>query len=60
MITEYYIWYGLKIGLTYIQTLYIPFGMLCDLIAIEQLKHEGAKIKKTDEDEFLELMTKYK
>ena len=60
MITEYYIWYGLKIGLTYIQTLYILFGMLCDLIAIEQLKHEGAKIKKTDEDEFLELMTKYK
>lgn len=42
----------------------MPFGELCDLIAIEQIKHEGAKIKKTKEEivaeetaEFLRLMS---
>ncbi len=28
----------------------MPFGELCDLIAIEQIKHEGAKMKKTKEE----------
>lgn len=28
----------------------MPFGELCDLIAIEQIKHEGAKRKKTEEE----------
>ena len=31
----------------------MPFGELCDLIAIEQIKKEGAKLKhiKTEEEE---------
>ena len=29
----------------------IPFGELCDLIAIEQVKNEGAKLKKTKSEE---------
>lgn len=42
----------------------MPFGELCDLIAIEQIKHEGAKMKKTKEEitaeetaEFLRLLS---
>lgn len=31
----------MKIGLTYDQALDLPFGELLDLIAIEQIKHEG-------------------
>ena len=29
----------------------MPFGELCDLIAIEQIKNEGAKRKKTQTEE---------
>lgn len=32
-------------GLTYNETLDLPLGELRDLIAIEQVKHEGAKLK---------------
>lgn len=49
-------WYGLKIGLTYQQTWSIPFGELSDLVSIEQLKHEGAKLKETEEDAFFRLL----
>lgn len=38
-------WYGLKIGLTYQETLELPYGELLDLIAVEQIKHEGVKLK---------------
>lgn len=38
-------WYGLRIGLSYQQTLDLPFGELLTLIAIEQIKVEGAKQK---------------
>lgn len=39
-------------GLTYDQTLDLPHGELLDLIAIEQIKHEGMVRRKilTDED----------
>ena len=35
------IWYGLKIGLSYTETLDLPVGELKTLIAIEQIKCEG-------------------
>ena len=37
-------WYGLKIGLSYEAVFSIPMGELLDLIAVEQVKHEGAKL----------------
>ena len=49
-------WYGLKIGLTYAQAWGIPYGELYDLISIEQIKHEGAKLKESEEDEFFALL----
>lgn len=36
-------WYGLHIGLTLEETLTVPVGELLTLIAIEQIKVEGAK-----------------
>ena len=38
-------------GLTYSETLDLPLGELRDLIAIEQVKHEGAKLKYTSADD---------
>lgn len=44
-------------GLTYAQALDIPFSELLDLIFIEQVKREGAKLKQEeDEDAFFELL----
>jgi hypothetical protein len=34
----------------------VPLGELLDLIAIEQVKHEGAKVKRSEEEEFFELL----
>lgn len=48
-------------GLTYEQALDIPFGELLDYVAIEQIKHEGAREKTnspSDEEEFFELMSR--
>ena len=44
----------MKIGLTYAETLDLPIGELLNLIAIEQIKHEGAKrrVVLTDEEAF--------
>lgn len=53
---EWLIWYGLTIGLSYGETLDLPAGELLDLIAIEQVKHEGAKLKQDEEDDFFELL----
>lgn len=39
----WFLWYGLKIGLTYEQTYTLPVGELRTLIAIQQIKYEGAK-----------------
>ena len=53
------IWYGLKIGLSYETAYALPFGELCDLIAVEQIRNEGAKMKKSkaqEEAEFWRLM----
>ncbi|WP_286030113.1 hypothetical protein [Anaerotignum lactatifermentans] len=43
----------MRIGIPYTLVWQMPFGELCDLIAIEQIKAEGAKRKhvKTEEEE---------
>ena len=43
--TQWCIWYGIHIGLSYQEAWCILFGELCDLIAIYQIKFEGAKEK---------------
>ena len=48
---EWFIWYGLQIGLTYDRTLDLPLGELLDLISIEQIKHEGYRYKPKVDDE---------
>lgn len=60
MTSAWFLWYGLKVGLTRQEALNEPFGGLLDLIAIHQIKVEGAKRKKTAEDqerEFLALLS---
>lgn len=55
----WFLWYGYKIGLSRTDILDIPFGELLDLIAVEQIKHEGRKLKKNavrENEEFLELL----
>ncbi len=55
----WFLWYGLRIGLSYDAAMSLPFGRLADLIAIEQIKTEGAKRKKSrkaEESEFWRLM----
>ncbi len=45
--------------MTYDQANDIPIGELLDYVSIEQVKHEGAKLKQsfeTEEDEFFELL----
>lgn len=37
-------WYALKIGFTWEEALDQPVGRLLTLMAIEQIKHEGARI----------------
>ena len=39
-------------GLTYDQTLDLPMGELRDLISVEQIQSEGAKLRESDEDFF--------
>ena len=49
----------MKIGLSYATAYALPFGELCDLIAVEQLRNDGAKMKKSkvqEDAEFWRLM----
>lgn len=49
----------MRIGLSYDYALSLPLGELQDFIAIEQIKTEGAKMKKSrqcEEEDFFELM----
>ena len=53
----------MKVGLSRRETLAIPFSELLDLIAIEQIKHEGATLGKTkteasEERDFWALMNR--
>ncbi len=52
---EWYLWYGMNIGLSREETLSIPFSQLLDLIAIEQIKHEGATAKLSEQEEDAEV-----
>lgn len=54
MTLDWFVWYGLQIGLTYTDTLDLPFAELLNLVAIEQIKHEGAKrlVVLTEEEAF--------
>lgn len=45
-------WYGLHMGLTLDETLTLPVGELLTLIAIEQIKTEGA----TEAEDFFDLL----
>lgn len=42
----------MQVGLTYDQALDIPMGELLDYIAIEQIKHEGCRLRRilTDDE----------
>lgn len=48
-------WYALSLGIGYDRALDLPFGELLTLIAIEQIKHEGAKPAggETDDEEII-------
>lgn len=50
----------MRVGLTYDQVLDIPFGELRDYVAIEQIKHEGAKLRddESEEDAFFSLLSR--
>lgn len=46
--------------MTYDETMSLPFGLLNDLIAIEQIRNENAERKKTkieEQEEFEQLMS---
>ena len=53
MTAEWYIWYGLKIGIPYRYILEMPFGELGDMIAVDQIQNGLAKQKhkRTSEEE---------
>ena len=50
----------MRVGLTYDQALDIPCGELMDYVAIEQIKHEGAKLRNSGDeaDEFFALLSR--
>ena len=41
----------MKLGLSRDETLTVPFSLLLDLIAVEQIKNEGAEQKLSAQDE---------
>lgn len=56
----WYLWYGLQVGLTRLEALDLPLSVLLDLVAVHQIKTEGAEHKPTKEDEaqaFMRLLT---
>ena len=56
MTAEWFLWYGMRLGLTRDEALAIPFSLLQDLIAVEQIKVEGFERKRTQAGEYRELM----
>ena len=52
MTPEWFLWYGMRAGLSYSEALDIPFGELLDYVAIEQIKLEGFRLRRplTDEE----------
>lgn len=51
MTAAWFLWYGMAIGMSRDETLDIPYGELLDMIAIQQIKCEGAKLRRTMSDE---------
>lgn len=45
-------------GLGYATTLDIPYGVLLDLIAIDQVKDGVAEVQPTEDDEFFALLSR--
>lgn len=39
--SEWFLWYGLHLGLSYREAMAIPLSLLLDIIAVEQIKMEG-------------------
>lgn len=59
MTAAWFLWYGLHLGLCREEALSVPLSELLDLIAVEQIKSEGARQKLTQEeeqDEFMRLL----
>lgn len=50
-------YYGLRIGLTYDESLEIPLPLLLDLIACQQIKCEGFEPKAIDEDNIMAILS---
>ena len=48
---EWLTWYGMRVGLSHNEALDVPVGELLSLIAVEQIKNEGAKLKTDHYDE---------
>lgn len=46
------LWYALRVGLSKQEALDSPIGELIDLMRIEQVKHEGAKVKAAESESF--------
>ncbi len=51
MTPEWFLWYGMAVGLTYAQALDIPFGELLDYVAIEQIKREDFRLRRALTDD---------
>ena len=51
MTPAWLLWYGLHMGLTRNESLALPLGQLLDLIAVNQIKTEGAEPKRTQQEE---------
>ena len=45
-------WYALRIGFTYREAVLQPVGRVLTLMAIEQIKHEGAQLAEETVDVF--------
>lgn len=46
----------MRIGLRYENALVLPHGELLDLIAVEQIKHEGFRLVEKDERDIWEIL----
>ena len=50
MTAEFYLWFGLKAGLTYEQAMTLPLSLILDLVAVQAIEEGGAERKMTGED----------
>lgn len=50
MTGEFYLWFGLKAGLTYEQAMNLPLSLILDLVAVQAIEEGGAERKMTGQD----------